>query len=43
VSRLPLRLRLTLAFALAMAAVLVVTGVFLYVRLGSSLDAAIDE
>jgi two-component system OmpR family sensor kinase len=43
VSRLPLPLRLTLAFALAMAAVLVATGVFLYVRLGSSLDAAIDE
>jgi heavy metal sensor kinase len=43
VSRLPLRLRLTLAFALAMAAVLIGTGAFLYLRLGSSLDAAIVE
>jgi two-component system OmpR family sensor kinase len=43
VSRLPLRLRLTLAFAFAMAAVLVGTGAFLYLRLGSSLDVAIDE
>jgi two-component system OmpR family sensor kinase len=43
VTGLPLRLRLTLVFALAMAAVLAGTGAFLYVRLGSSLDAAIDE
>ena len=42
-SRLPIRLRLTLAFALAMAVVLAATGAFLYVRLGSSLDEAIDE
>lgn len=42
-SRLPLRLRLTLAFALAMGAVLVGTGAFLYLRLGSSLDVAINE
>jgi heavy metal sensor kinase len=42
-SRLPIRLRLTLAFAAAMALVLVATGVFLYLRLGSSLEEAIDE
>ena len=42
-SRLPIRLRLTLAFALAMALVLAATGAFLYVRLQSSLDEAIDE
>src|SRR5215218_5438960 len=42
-SRLPIRLRLTLAFALAMAAVLAATGVFLYLRLASSLDETIDE
>jgi signal transduction histidine kinase len=43
VGRLPIRLRLTLAFALAMAAVLTATGVFLYLRLASSLDEIIDE
>jgi heavy metal sensor kinase len=42
-SRLPIRLRLTLAFALAMAVVLTATGVFLYLRLASSLDETIDE
>lgn len=42
-SRLPIRLRLTVAFALAMALVLAATGAFLYVRLQSSLDEAIDE
>jgi two-component system OmpR family sensor kinase len=41
--RLPIRLRLTLAFALAMAVVLAATGVFLYLRLASSLDETIDE
>ena len=41
--RIPIRARLTLAFALAMAIVLVGLGAFLYVRLGSSLDEAIDE
>jgi two-component system, OmpR family, sensor kinase len=41
--RLPIRLRLTLAFAAAMAVVLAATGAFLYIRLGSSLDEAIDE
>jgi two-component system OmpR family sensor kinase len=43
VSRLPIRLRLTLAFALAMAVVLVGAGAFLYLRLGSSLDEAIND
>jgi heavy metal sensor kinase len=42
-SRLPIRVRLTLAFALAMAVVLAATGVFLYLRLASSLDETIDE
>ena len=42
-SRLPIRLRLTLAFALAMAIVLAATGVFLYFRLGSSLEETIEE
>lgn len=42
-SGVPIRLRLTLVFALAMAAVLAATGAFLYLRLGSSLDEAIDE
>lgn len=41
--RVPIRLRLTLAFALAMAVVLAATGAFLVVRLGSSLDEAVDE
>jgi heavy metal sensor kinase len=43
VGRLPIRLRLTLAFAVAMAAVLTAVGAFLYVRLGDSLDEALDE
>jgi two-component system, OmpR family, sensor kinase len=43
VSRLPIRLRLTLAFALAMAAVLVGTGAFLYLRLGSYLDESLND
>ncbi|MGH2996066.1 MAG: sensor histidine kinase [Gaiellaceae bacterium] len=42
-SRLPIRLRLTLAFAFAMASVLVGAGAFLYLRLGSSLDEAIND
>ena len=42
-SRLPIRVRLSLAFALAMAVVLVAVGAFLYFRLGSALDEAIDE
>jgi signal transduction histidine kinase len=40
---LSIRIRLTLAFAVAMATVLAVTGLFLYLRLGSSLDHAIDQ
>jgi heavy metal sensor kinase len=39
----PIRLRLTLAFAVAMAVVLAATGLFLYVRLGDSLDRTIDQ
>jgi signal transduction histidine kinase len=42
-SRLPIRVRLALAFALAMAVVLAATGAFLYLRLGSSLDEAVNE
>ncbi|MBA2535983.1 MAG: hypothetical protein H0V20_00935, partial [Actinobacteria bacterium] len=41
--RVPIRMRLTLAFALAMAVVLAATGLFLYLRLGSALDGAIDQ
>ena len=40
---LPIRIRLTLAFTLVMAVVLAATGLFLYVRLGSALDRAIDQ
>jgi two-component system OmpR family sensor kinase len=43
VSRLSLRLRLTLAFAAAMALLLTATGVFLYVRLGDTLDSQLDQ
>jgi signal transduction histidine kinase len=43
VSRLPIRIRLALAFAVAMAVLLAVTGLFLYLRLGSSLDRTIDQ
>jgi two-component system, OmpR family, sensor kinase len=42
-SKLPIRIRLTLAFALATAAVLATAGAFLSMRLGSSIDDAIDE
>jgi signal transduction histidine kinase len=42
-NRLPIRIRLTSAFAVAMATVLAVTGLFLYFRLGSSLDGAINQ
>ncbi|RDI76209.1 Histidine kinase-, DNA gyrase B-, and HSP90-like ATPase [Gaiella occulta] len=41
-SRLPIRLRLTLAFAVVMAIVLTATGLFVYVRLRSALDQALD-
>ena len=41
-SRLPIRLRLTAAFAAAVVVVLVVSGLFVYVRLRADLDDAID-
>jgi two-component system, OmpR family, sensor kinase len=43
VSRLPIRVRLTLAFALVMAVILALLGVFLHVRLQSSLDEGIAD
>jgi len=43
VTRLSLRVRLALAFAGAMAVLLAVTGAFLYVRLGNTLDEQIDQ
>jgi two-component system OmpR family sensor kinase len=42
-ARLPIRLRLTLAFSVVMAVVLSLTGLFLYLRLGSDLDDTIDR
>ena len=42
-SRFPIRLRLTLAFVISMAVLLAVTGGFVYFRLGSSLDEAVNE
>jgi two-component system OmpR family sensor kinase len=42
-SRLPIRIRLTLAFTLVMAVVLSATGLFLYLRLASALDGALDQ
>ena len=42
-SRLPIRIRLTLVFAGVMAGVLAALGVFLYVRLGDSLDERISD
>ena len=42
-SRVPIRIRLTLAFALAMALVLTATGIFLYFRLASDLNDAVDQ
>jgi signal transduction histidine kinase len=41
--RVPIRLRVAGAFAVAMALVLVLTGVLLYVRLGSHLSVALDR
>ncbi|MBV8081236.1 MAG: HAMP domain-containing protein [Actinobacteria bacterium] len=43
IARLPIRVRLTLPFALAMAVVLVATGGFVYVRVGSALLSSIDQ
>lgn len=42
-SRLPIRLRVTAAFALAMAVVLAGSGWFLYARLGSHLELALNR
>jgi two-component system, OmpR family, sensor kinase len=42
-SRLPVRLRLTLAFTAVMAVVLVAVGLFVYARVGSDLDEALDQ
>jgi signal transduction histidine kinase len=42
-SRLPIRIRLTLFFAAAMAIVLAAIGVFVYSRVASDLDRAIDK
>jgi two-component system OmpR family sensor kinase len=42
-ARLPIRVRLTLAFAFIMALVLSTTGLFLYLRLGSTLDETMDQ
>ena len=41
--RLPVRVRVTLAFAGVMALVLAATGLFVYLRLESELDATIDQ
>src|SRR4051794_22664933 len=41
--RLPVRVRVTLAFAGVMAVVLLATGLFVYLRLASDLDATIDQ
>ena len=41
--RLPIRVRVTLVFTGVMAVVLAGVGLFLYVRLGAELDAAIDQ
>jgi heavy metal sensor kinase len=41
--RLPIRVRVTLAFAGVMAVVLAGIGLFLYVRLGDELDAAVED
>jgi heavy metal sensor kinase len=42
-TRIPIRVRMAAAFAVAMALVLAATGWFLYVRVGSDLDAALDQ
>lgn len=41
-ARVPIRLRLTAGFTLVMAIVLLATGVFVYVRLASALDGALN-
>src|SRR4029079_4252274 len=42
-SRIPVKLRVTLVFAAVMAIVLAATGLFLYLRLQSSLNRSIDQ
>jgi len=42
-SSLPIRIRLTLPFAVAMALVLVALGVFVYLRVGTTLLATVDQ
>jgi signal transduction histidine kinase len=42
-SRIPVRIRLTLAFTAVMAVVLIAVGLFVYGRVGSDLDAALDS
>jgi signal transduction histidine kinase len=42
-ARLPTRVRVTLAFTAVMALLLAATGLFLYLRLGSTLDATVDR
>jgi len=42
-SSLPIRLRLTLPFALAMALVLAALGIFVYLRVGATLLASVDQ
>ena len=42
-SRIPIRIRLTLFFALAMAIVLAAVGLFVYLRVASDLNRAIDK
>src|SRR4029079_14817871 len=43
VGALPIRVRLTLPFALAMALVLAALGVFVYLRVGETLLAGVDQ
>jgi heavy metal sensor kinase len=43
VRKLPIRLKLTLAFAVAMAVVLTATGLFVYLRLASTLQGSVDQ
>ncbi|MGZ4358808.1 MAG: HAMP domain-containing sensor histidine kinase [Gaiellaceae bacterium] len=43
IGRLPVRIRLTLVFAGAMAFVLLATGLFVYVRVGRSLNHSVDR
>jgi signal transduction histidine kinase len=42
-SRVPTRVRVTLAFAAVMAVLLLAVGLFLYLRLGSTLNAGVDR